>query len=192
MGWTSASSRWVRTGQVTEMPRPTAATGLRAEALEGLEVECTHCGVRMTAHRGSGQRVKYFRCGGCHRWVSSTYTEVFRADSKVRTHPERPANGNGEAFDSVKNRLDRWLCALDDQDPYRLLGVSPLDSAEQIRARYLELAMASHPDRGGSPERMRDLNLAYERIVRHGERRKQASMGAGRHVVVEALASDLG
>ena len=41
-------------------------------------------------HRGSSQRVKYYRCGSCHRWVSSTYTDVFRADTKVRTRPERP------------------------------------------------------------------------------------------------------
>lgn len=190
MGWTRASTKWVRTGQVTERARTQAPETIRAEALEGVEVECTHCGVRMTSHRGSGQRVKYFRCGSCDRWVSSTYTEVFKADTKVRTHPERPATEVSEAFGSVKNRLERWLVALDDQDPYRLLGVSPMDSPESIRARYLELAMASHPDRGGSPELMRDLNVAYERIVRHGERRRQESLTAGRLTQREALAAE--
>lgn len=192
MGWTSASTKWVRTGKVTERAQTRAPESIRAEALEGIEVECTHCGVRMTSHRGSGQRVKYFRCGSCHRWVSSTYTDVFRADTKVRTHPERPASEVSESFSSVKNRLDRWLSALDDQDPYRLLGVSPMDSHEVIRARYLELAMASHPDRGGSPERMRDLNVAYERIVRHGEKRRQESLSAGRDARREALLAQMG
>ncbi len=59
------------------------------------------------------------------------------------------------------------MSALDHQDPYYLLGVSPLDSAEAIRNRYRELALCRHPDRGGSSLEMAELNLAYERIVRH-------------------------
>ncbi|MFL5318694.1 MAG: J domain-containing protein, partial [Myxococcaceae bacterium] len=127
---------------------------------------------------GSGNRVRYFRCASCHRWVSSAYTEVFRADTKVRSHrisePEKE-----EQFEAVKDRLERWLQALDDQDPYRALGVSPMDSAETVRAKYHELALQNHPDRGGSPEKMRELNLAYERIVSHRERRKSEALSAG-------------
>lgn len=145
-----------------------------AATLEDVEVECTHCGIRMTTHLGSGQRVRYFRCASCHRWVSSVYTEVFKADAKVRTH--RIADGRREEqFEEVKDRLERWLRALDDQDPYRTLGVSPLDSAEDVRARYKELALENHPDRGGSEAKMRELNLAYERVLHHRERRKAGS-----------------
>ena len=53
-----------------------------------------------------------------------------------------------------------------------MLGASPTDSAEVLRARYRELAMERHPDRGGSAEKMRELNDAYERILRHREARK--------------------
>lgn len=150
----------------------------QAVTLDNVEVECTHCGIRMTTHLGSGQRVRYFRCASCHRWVSSTYTEVFQADAKVRTHkisdePKEPR------FEEVKDRLERWLRALDDQDPYRTLGVSPLDPPEVVRARYRELALASHPDRGGSEAKMRELNVAYERILHHRERRRLEALSAG-------------
>ncbi len=151
-----------------------------ATALEDVDVECTHCGVQMSSHLGSGSRVRYFRCGSCHRWVSSAYTEVFQADAKVRRYPKEAGPARTEGFDAVKHRLERWLAALEDQDPYRVLGVSPLDSAEAIRERYRALALQNHPDRGGSSERMRELNVAYERIVNHRERRKLEALGAGR------------
>lgn len=147
------------------------------QTLENVEVECTHCGIRMTLQ--SGQRVKYFRCAGCHRWVSSTYSEVFRADAKVRTHPVKDTGAQDERFLEVKDRLDRWLSALEDQDPYRLLGVSPLDSEEKVRAAYHALAMERHPDRGGSTEKMRELNMAYEKILRHRARKRQEALSAG-------------
>jgi DnaJ-domain-containing protein 1 len=104
------------------------------------------------------------------------YQEVFRADARVRTHPARSAAA--AAFDEVKGRLDRWLAALEDQDPYRLLGVSPADSPERVREAYRDAARANHPDRGGSVERMRQVNEAYERIASHRERR-QAELESG-------------
>lgn len=146
------------------------------QTLENVEVECTHCGVRMTLHEGSGRRVKYFRCGTCHRWVSSTYTEIFRTDAKLRTHAVKDTSAEDARFLEVKDRLDRWLTALEEQDPYRVLGVSPLDSPEVVRTRYRELAMERHPDRGGSAEKMRELNDAYEKILRHRQRKRAEAM----------------
>jgi len=139
--------------------------------LEDVDVECTHCGVRMTTHLGSGARVRYFHCSGCHRWVSSTYSEVLRADAKVRSRPKGDG-GFFSSFDQVKERLEQWLSGLEGKDPYRTLGVRPSDSPERIRERYRELAVANHPDRGGSLERMREINEAYERVSRHRERRE--------------------
>ncbi len=148
------------------------------QTLENVDVECTHCGIRMTLQPGN--RVKYFRCAGCHRWVSSTYSEVFRADAKMRTHPVKDTGAGDERFIEVKDRLERWLTALEDQDPYRLLGVSPLDSEQTVRARYHELALERHPDRGGSAEKMRELNMAYEKILRHRQRKRQeTALSAG-------------
>ncbi|MBF5041152.1 J domain-containing protein [Aggregicoccus sp. 17bor-14] len=160
------------------------ATVAAWQTLEGVDVECTHCGVRMTMHAGA--RVKYFRCGSCHRWVSSTYTDIFRADAKMRTHPVKEAPESA-GFIEVKDRLERWLTQLEDQDPYRVLGVSPLDSAETVRNRYRELAMERHPDRGGSAERMRELNAAYERILRHRERKRAEALSSGSSTLPGAL-----
>ncbi|MGA9520825.1 MAG: J domain-containing protein [Myxococcaceae bacterium] len=150
----------------------------RSETLEDVHVECTHCGLRMTAHLGSGQRIRYFRCGGCQRWVSSAYADIFRADAKVRTHPKKDEATEDRAFEDVKARLERWLTALEEQDPYRLLGLSPLATPKEVRERYRELAFRVHPDRGGSAERMRELNLAYERILHHQERRRSTTLPA--------------
>jgi hypothetical protein len=136
--------------------------------LEDVDVECTHCKVSMTCHVGSGE-VRYFHCASCHRWVSSMYSEVFRADTKVRTRARGEAAPG--AFGAVKERLERWLRALEEQDPYRTLGVAKTDSADRIRERYRELAALHHPDRGGSAEQMQRINEAYERIAAHREQR---------------------
>jgi hypothetical protein len=158
------------------------------QTLDNVEVECTHCRVRMTLHEGSGRRVKYFRCGSCHRWVSSTYTEIFRSDAKLRTHPVKDTTALDASFVQVKDRLERWLAALEEQDPYRVLGVSPLDSPEVVRARYREMALERHPDRGGSAEKMREVNDAYERILRHRQRKREEAM-AQRGLVEESEAA---
>jgi protein-arginine kinase activator protein McsA len=152
------------------------------QTLEGVDVECTHCGVRMTMHAGA--RVKYFRCGSCHRWVSSTYTDIFRADAKMRTHPQKEVAPSA-GFIEVKDRLERWLTQLEEKDPYHLLGVSPRDSADVVRTRYRELALESHPDRGGSAERMREVNAAYERILRHRERKRVEALSNGSTLLPE-------
>jgi hypothetical protein len=143
------------------------ATSWNWRTLENVEVECTHCGVRMAGH--AGPRIKYFRCGSCQRWVSSSYTEVFRADAKMRTHPVREKTDADARFLAAKGRLDAWMAALDEQDPHQVLGVSPRDPLEVVRTRFRELALERHPDRGGSEAQMRELNLAYEKILRHRE-----------------------
>ncbi len=59
------------------------------------------------------------------------------------------------------------------------LGVSPSDSPEVVRARFRELALERHPDRGGSEAKMRELNLAYEKILRHRQRKRIEALEAG-------------
>lgn len=137
-----------------------------------IEVECTFCKVTMRAYRGSGGQVRYHRCEKCRRWVSSTYQEILGADAGFRARPQAPNADKEQVFTQAKDRLERWLAALDDQDPYRTLGVSPMVSDEQLKSKYRELAMQKHPDRGGSADEMRTINEAYERIVRHREQRR--------------------
>lgn len=148
-------------------------------ASSDIEVECAACGVVMTAQVGGGGTIRYFHCPRCNRWVSSTYAEVLQSDAKFRARERTPAERATKAdFGEIKNRLERWLSALDDQDPYRILGVSPLDSTEKLKARFRELALECHPDRGGSAERMREINLAYERVCAHRARRQSGAPGS--------------
>lgn len=55
-----------------------------------------------------------------------------------------------------------------DAGPYEVLGLKPGATAEQVRARYRELARENHPDKDGSEgaaERMARINAAYEELA---------------------------
>lgn len=52
-----------------------------------------------------------------------------------------------------------------ERDPWEVLGVRPDAPLEVVRAAYRELAKSAHPDRGGSDERMAELNAALERLT---------------------------
>ena len=139
--------------------------------LEDVDVECTQCGVRMSSHVGSSRQIRYFHCPSCSRWTSSMYSEVLRADTKMRAR--RPA---GEApvstIGSVKDRLENWLLSLSGKDPYRTLGVIPSISDVGLRERYLALARTHHPDKGGSADDMHRINEAYEQALAHREQNR--------------------
>lgn len=148
------------------------STATNCTTLEDVEVECTHCGVRMASHLGSGKQIRYFHCPSCARWTSSVYsTDVFRGDTKMRA---RKPLGGGETsgFGSVKERLDRWLRSLDAKNPWTTLGLSPDASDHLLRERYLFLARRHHPDHGGSAEEMRRINEAYEKVLAERETRR--------------------
>ena len=132
-------------------------------------VECTYCGIEMSEHWAAASGVRYFRCRSCRRCFSSMYAEIFSVDAKVRVVPGKRAGVGPEDFEAVKERLESWLSQIDRQDPYRVLGLSPKASQEHIKTRYRELAFQRHPDRGGSAEQMRELNLAYGRLAKRKE-----------------------
>ena len=154
-------------------------------SLHQIDLSCTHCNVRMIEHQVPGSRVRYFRCDSCRRCFASSYAEVLTADAKVRTSRGEASGEQRQRFEGVKAKMERWIACLDEQDPYRALGVSPRDPVEAIRARYRELALRRHPDRGGSPDQMRELNQAYERILSHLD--QQSSTETALPVQVAAL-----
>lgn len=55
------------------------------------------------------------------------------------------------------------------QDPYRVLGLEPGASDDEVKAAYRKLAKKYHPDvNGGSPEaeaKMKEINAAYSQIM---------------------------
>ena len=70
------------------------------------------------------------------------------------------------------------------QDPYRVLGLEPGASDDEVKAAYRKLAKKYHPDvNGGSPEaeaKMKEINAAYSQIMnRHANPNPGSSRGAG-------------
>jgi len=75
----------------------------------------------------------------------------------------------------VCDRAATLLAALDARrraDLYRLLGVPPLASGEELTDRWDELVRTAHPKVGGDPERFRSAKGAWE-VLRHPERRAE-------------------
>jgi molecular chaperone DnaJ len=48
------------------------------------------------------------------------------------------------------------------KDYYKILGVPPDASDEEIRQAYYRLAHKYHPDKGGDPEKFKEINEAYQ------------------------------
>lgn len=56
-------------------------------------------------------------------------------------------------------------------NPYQVLHLQPGAPLEVVKAAYKALALTHHPDRGGDEERMKQVNIAFDTILRQrGER----------------------
>lgn len=54
---------------------------------------------------------------------------------------------------------------------YELLGVSKNATTDEIKKAFRKKALKEHPDKGGDPEKFKDLNVAYE-VLSDPEKRK--------------------
>ena len=51
---------------------------------------------------------------------------------------------------------------VDNKRYYNLLGVEKNATFDQIKKAYRKLALKEHPDKGGDPEKFKDITAAYE------------------------------
>lgn len=60
------------------------------------------------------------------------------------------------------------------KDPYKILGVSPTASPDEIKAAYRLLAKKHHPDQGGNEEKFKEISSAYE-MIKDGKKPSKAA-----------------
>ena len=128
-------------------------------APDAIGLECKHCHELLVESQPGPSRVRYFRCPSCGRWSSSMYATEMKREAGVQ--PRRPEPQQDPKFEQVKDRLEAWLAHLEQRDPLSVLGLPFRATPEQIRERYRQLASQHHPDHGGDPARMREVNEAY-------------------------------
>ena len=66
----------------------------------------------------------------------------------------------------INEKLSNFAPMDTSMDPFKILGVSPLATHEEVDTAYKSRAKICHPDRGGRVEDMVRLNAAYEAIRR--------------------------
>ena len=83
-------------------------------------------------------------------------------------------------------------------DPYRVLGVSPTASNEEIKKAYRELAKKYHPDNyADSPiadiaeDKMKEINDAYDEILRIRAGRGESANYSSSNYCVKPCLSDV-
>lgn len=135
-------------------------------ATSTVQLTCQLCEAPMSLQARAGSPVRYHHCAKCGRWVASNYGEEMLRTGTARIARERPRSSGSVDFAEIKARMTRWMQQLDESDPYWVLGVSPRASDEEVRARFHELALENHPDRGGDPAQMRRVLNAWEQVRR--------------------------
>ena len=92
---------------------------------------------------------------------------AFASVDQVKLFATQPRQERQDFFARYERTLgDSAPSGLADPD-HLLFGLPQGATAEQVRQRYRELALAFHPDRrGGDQALMQEINAAYQRLLR--------------------------
>ena len=63
-------------------------------------------------------------------------------------------------------------------NPYEVLGVEKTSSEKDIKKAYRTLAMKHHPDKGGDPDKFKELAQAYETLSNSQKRQTYDNLGS--------------
>lgn len=64
-------------------------------------------------------------------------------------------------------------------DPYKVLGLSPNATPEEVKKAYRKLCGQHHPDKGGDAEKFKEIQAAYSRITEPEKHQQQSPFGPG-------------
>lgn len=87
--------------------------------------------------------------------ATGLWPRVMEAFREMRGEPSPSGSSGGPK--SAPKSLDRDIC-------FRMLGLSPSATWEEIERAYRKKAKLHHPDLGGDEDTMRALNEAYQQL----------------------------
>lgn len=95
-----------------------------------------------------------------------------RAVERAEAEARRQAEQAQRQRERERERQRRERAAANPRNNWRItLGVSEEASFDEVRAAFRSLVLLHHPDRGGDPELMRELNTAYAKAQRAYQQR---------------------
>lgn len=62
-------------------------------------------------------------------------------------------------------------------DPYKVLGLDPNASIDDVKKEFKKLAMIHHPDKGGDENKFKEINNAYQQIINPDKSNQQFQHG---------------
>ena len=88
-------------------------------------------------------------------------------------HSQASQNFNAPNQESLKKRqLREELSSINPTDAYRLFGLQPDFTVDQLKKAYRKLSLQTHPDRGGSSEKFKFVTRHYLFLVEEYQKNK--------------------
>jgi len=105
---------------------------------------------------------------GAHRFLWRWAEESQEVERRLRRGLTRCIRARANQLElpekAVRRLLGQDLTEAQER-AFSILEIDPSSPIDQIRRRHRALARCNHPDRGGNPERMKEINWAFD-VVR--------------------------